>query len=216
MLRYTYITSHVTNEAWSFPSLSERHILTKNCSYIRITWVRSRSKSNGISSCLIHPMSLILAHQFDNISVQLRIFIHKCDNSQKYSEPITGVFRVHIHLFFPPYILLCDTKFYSALRIIRPHFTAENFNSLSSYKNSKHETNFWKWLIHLLAYNLFNPLKPELNSICYLLTLLEAHHFLHVSRIRVKLLTFRLLMSYIYGAPILDVSRSHTTTQHSR
>ena len=61
-----------------------------------------------------------------------------------------------------------------------------------------------------------NPLNPELNPICYLLALLGAHHFLHVSRIRVKLLTFRLLMSYIYGAPILDVSRSHTTTQHSR
>jgi len=61
-----------------------------------------------------------------------------------------------------------------------------------------------------------NPLKPELNPICYLLALLGAHHFLHVSRIRVKLLTFRLLMSYMYGAPILDVSRSHTTTQHSR
>ena len=29
-------------------------------------------------------------------------------------------------------------------------------------------------------------------------------------------LTLRLLMSYIYGAHILDVSRSHTTTQHSR
>ena len=29
-------------------------------------------------------------------------------------------------------------------------------------------------------------------------------------------LTLRLLMSKIYGAPILDVSRSHTTTQHSR
>jgi len=29
-------------------------------------------------------------------------------------------------------------------------------------------------------------------------------------------LTLRELMSYIYGAPILDVSRSHTTTQHSR
>jgi len=29
-------------------------------------------------------------------------------------------------------------------------------------------------------------------------------------------LTLRLLMSYTYGAPILDVSRSHTTTQHSR
>jgi len=43
-----------------------------------------------------------------------------------------------------------------------------------------------------------NPLSPELNPICYLLALLGAHHFLHVSRIRVKSLTFRLLMSYIY------------------
>ena len=66
-----------------------------------------------------------------------------------------------------------------------------------------------------------NPLNPKLNPICYLLALL-AHHFLHVSRIRVKSLTLRLLMSYIYiyiyiyGAPILDVSGSHTTTQHSR
>jgi len=60
-----------------------------------------------------------------------------------------------------------------------------------------------------------NPLNLELNPICYLLALL-AHHFLHVSRIRVKSLTLRLLMSYVYGAPILDVSRSYTTTQHSR
>ena len=64
------------------------------------------------------------------------------------------------------------------------------------------------------SYNV-NPLNPELNPICYLLALL-AHHFLHASRIRVKSLTLRLLMSYIYGAPILDVSRSHTTTHHSR
>ena len=64
--------------------------------------------------------------------------------------------------------------------------------------------------------NLLNPLNAELKPICYLLALLGAHHFLHVSRIRVKSLTLRLLMSYIYGAPILDVSRSHTTTQHSR
>ena len=62
----------------------------------------------------------------------------------------------------------------------------------------------------------FNPLNPELNPICYILALLRAHHFLHVSRIRVKSLTFRLLMSYIYGAHIPDVSRSHATTQHSR
>jgi transposase len=42
---------------------------------------------------------------------------------------------------------------------------------------------------------VFNPLNPELNPICYLLALL-AHHFLHVSRIRDKSLTLRLLMSY--------------------
>ena len=35
-----------------------------------------------------------------------------------------------------------------------------------------------------------NPLNPELNPICYLLALL-VHHFLHVSRIRVKSLTIR-------------------------
>jgi len=47
------------------------------------------------------------------------------------------------------------------------------------------------------GFNNFNPLNAELNPICYLLALL-AHHFLHVSRIRVKSLTLRLLMSYIY------------------
>jgi len=51
---------------------------------------------------------------------------------------------------------------------------------------------FWHWSF------TFNPLNPKLNPICYLLALLGAHHFLHVSRIRVKSLTFRLLMSYIY------------------
>jgi len=61
-----------------------------------------------------------------------------------------------------------------------------------------------------------NPLNAELNPICCLLALLGTHHFLYVSRIRVKSSTLRLLMSYMYGAPILDVSRSHTTTHHSR
>jgi len=44
----------------------------------------------------------------------------------------------------------------------------------------------------------FNPLNAELNPICYMLTLLGAHHFLYVSWIRVKSLTLRLLISYIY------------------
>ena len=34
----------------------------------------------------------------------------------------------------------------------------------------------------------FNPLNAEINSMCYLLVLLAAHHILHVSRLRVKIL----------------------------
>ena len=46
-----------------------------------------------------------------------------------------------------------------------------------------------------VMHHQFNPLNAELNLICYLLALLGAHHFLHVNRRRVKLLTLRLLMS---------------------
>jgi hypothetical protein len=36
------------------------------------------------------------------------------------------------------------------------------------------------WTIHI------NPLNAELNPICHLLALIEAHHILHVSMVRVK------------------------------
>ena len=75
-----------------------------------------------------------------------------------------------------------------------------------------YSTNFGNNIVkQLIARRLmFNPLKPELNSICYLLALLGAHHFLHVSRIRVKLLTFRLLMSYIYMEHLFLMFLDHT------
>jgi hypothetical protein len=37
---------------------------------------------------------------------------------------------------------------------------------------------------------VINPLNAKLNSICHLPALLGAHHILHVSRIRVKMVTF--------------------------
>jgi len=46
-------------------------------------------------------------------------------------------------------------------------------------------------------------------AVSYILSIWPSHRILWH-------LTLRWLMSYIYGAPILDVSRSHTTTQHSR
>ena len=57
---------------------------------------------------------------------------------------------------------------------------------------------------------LLNPLNAKLNPICYLLALLGAHHFLHVSRIRVKSLTLRLLMSYIYSETCLNRTPLYT------
>jgi hypothetical protein len=53
--------------------------------------------------------------------------------------------------------------------------------------------------IYDISHLRVNPLNAELNPICCLLALLGAHHFLHVSRIRVKSLTLRLLMSHIYS-----------------
>ena len=86
---------------------------------------------------------------------------------------------------------------------------AHSFNSFSSlsYDRSKASSilsspysaiyNFLFQMRVTGVFNNFNALNAELNPICYLLALL-AHHFLHVSRIRVKLLTLRLQMSYIY------------------
>ena len=96
-----------------------------------------------------------------------------------------------------------NNRNYGARKLRFPHATPDN-SQIRNFNTNR------------IRFMVINPLNPELNPICYLLALLGAHHFLRVSRIRVKLLTFRLLTSYIYGAPILDVSRSHTTTQHSR
>ena len=57
---------------------------------------------------------------------------------------------------------------------------------------------FWHCDVGKNIINYINPLNAELNPICCLLALLGAHHFLHVSRKRVKSLTLRLLMFYIY------------------
>jgi hypothetical protein len=54
-----------------------------------------------------------------------------------------------------------------------------------------------------------NPLSPELNPMCYLLALV-AHDFLHVSRIRVRSLTLRLLMSYIHMEHLFLMFLDHT------
>ena len=82
------------------------------------------------------------------------------------------------------------------------HDTILNYRTEARYlpllKHSRQITSKYRTLCNATTEFTFNPLNPELNPICYLLALLGAHHFLHVSRIRVKLLNFRLLMFYIY------------------
>ena len=60
----------------------------------------------------------------------------------------------------------------------------------------------------------YTPKTKHVSRMYSFAAVLYLQFVLHVMLFRT--LTLRRLMSYIYGAPILDVSRSHTTTQHSR
>ena len=79
-------------------------------------------------------------------------------------------------------------------RLLHRHKTYKHFLGSTTQYYIFHE--FYR--IKFWERNLLNPLNAELNPICHLLALLGAHHFLHVSRIRVKSLILRLLMFYIY------------------
>ena len=126
-------------------------------------------------------------------------------SSMKIRQSVPNIFFFFLLLLLPPLLLLSSSSIFWLVGSFPSRFVASySFHCCITVRS------------YVPGDLLFNPLNPELNPICYLLALLGAHHLLHVSRIRVKLLTFRLLMSHIYEAPILDVSRSHTTTQHSR
>ena len=90
-----------------------------------------------------------------------------------------------------------DIAFAKFIKVLNLHKTVDGFILIFNCIRSHYHI---LSIAQILSYNdlLFNPLNLELNPICYLLALLGAHHFLHVSRIRVKLLTLRRLMSYIY------------------
>ena len=84
------------------------------------------------------------------------------------------------------------------LRCFSSEITVPLFRYLSGLNGKCENKCLWHRTVLNPKDKCFNPLNPELNPICYLLALLGAHHFLHVSRIRVKILTFRRPMSYIY------------------
>ena len=79
----------------------------------------------------------------------------------------------------------------------REEFFVANSRKCIKLKHSAKSIIQLSFNTHTHTHTHINPLKPELNPIFSLLALL-ADHFLHVNRIRVKSLTLRLLMLYIY------------------
>ena len=61
--------------------------------------------------------------------------------------------------------------------ICQPEFSLTSFSFTEVYNKGKHL---------MLQSLMINHLNAELKPICYLLALLGAHHFLHLSRIRVN------------------------------
>ena len=107
-------------------------------------------------------------------------------------------------------ITLCwdNHRGFHNLIIIRPLFMELCSSSKSQY---------FAWLLEtyftFFVKNKFNKLSPPYSN---LLIYCKVFIIWHCAKARWDILTLRRLMSYIYGAHIIDVSRSHTTTQHSR
>ena len=108
----------------------------------------------------------------------------KYHSGQQYSPPLEST-------------RLTVKNLHSSYRLTRG-FSQGIFTGQGEAVSNHHQMWLYDNYTALISCTFINPLNPELNPICYLLALLGAHHFLHVSRIRVKSLTISLLMSYIY------------------
>jgi len=191
-------------------SIAVKYIISyQNCRDIKLTTYLHQLQRLRMSGAIPTPFVC-----FRGVNREIFTFIWK---EIYYVCHLENISLKSMHLRF----MLRHTKYF----VMLPEFYIKKTPAIFLGIRNRRQKRDWPNLMWLHAYtynnvrtssDTFNPLNPELNSICYLVASLGAHHFLHVSRIRVKLLTLRRLMSYIYGAPILDVSRSHTTTQHSR
>jgi len=119
-----------------------------------------------------------------------RLFSNYCDSSS---------FPVYMFFFFILVQLFWVDCDFSTHDVHQKDRKQENIKTV--------DVTFYLDVFWTTAWAFFSKIKNDLidtffNYLC---------NFLHTYS-----LTLRWLMSYIYGAPILDVSRSHTTTQHSR
>ena len=88
-----------------------------------------------------------------------------------YKKRYSGIMEKITYLGTLPFL-------FSAIRVVKC-WQSRNL------KTGDHFAEESRWKDNIKMGLPINPLNPELNPICYLLALL-AHHFLHVSRIRVN------------------------------
>ena len=118
-------------------------------------------------------------------------------NYANFWNPNTDIGRAHAHCW-NNWINSCPQNCLHWLRV-RPG-TLFGLYQISYCRSNAAE--MWRWPFQLSLMSILKRIGLCLHS--------------HMSSWPGLLLTRRRLTSYIYGAPILDVSRSHTTTQHSR
>ena len=142
-----------------------------------ISWVRTAGLRNDISSQVFRQC-------FDTF-----YWVHLDGKFVQHTNERTLDTQIYI-----PILLLHVSMLFTSCS---GYFKPKGRNLLQYHTNYNNNLYCITAFIQVVSkYSLLNPLNAELNPICHLLALL-AHHFLHVSRIRVKSLTLRLL-SYIY------------------
>ena len=157
--------------------------------------------------------SVITKINVEGIQSSFNPFCDQWDMHVPLTNSLFNSAGITVSHYFP--MLPSNLKYLYSVEPVRMHFPAKHpctndtvCNAAMQHCTQYHSAQVEKEIFLKLctgrslteSYNTrccINPLNPELNPICYLLTLL-AHHFLHVSRIMVKSLTLRLLMSYIY------------------
>ena len=111
----------------------------------------------------------------------LHFIVHLCPLASWVQKITSSNFVIHTIHFLTFHIFTN----YNTLKHHKTHFILGTSSYVFQHQGASDNL---KYMLDLLSV-VFNPLNPELNPICHLLALLGAHHFLHVSRIRVKLLT---------------------------
>ena len=151
-------------------------------------------------------------------------FLFQVCLSELFKQYRTMIYVLHSPSFYPPCAhrqnKICEVHklwslpmwnsfdYYSFSFLFYFRYTSQVFLSWqSAFTRSLKKVSGHAVHLKVLKYGptLFNPLNPELNPICYLLALL-AHHFLHISRIRVNVAPLSSDTLLLASCPLLKAS----------